>query len=257
MCKHRPETRLTANSKHRLELDPEVVSLARSRGILSRLPPHLAAELLDGAQRAQFPRGAHVLSWPNPTSSVVVLRGALRVYLADGEGRQVTTRYVRPGDIFGFVMESPIVCHLQALEDSELLMVDPERIYSLARTNPLFAGELLDEMKAAMASALRAIYVRAFGTVRERVVNAILDHASLTGSVEPGRNVLGTQQELALAVGSVREVVAGVLHQLKRDGFIDVRRGSVVILQPEKLAREAAGGPWAEDRPGRTAARGE
>src|SRR5438093_1219402 len=68
---------------------------------------------------------------------------------------------------------------------------------------------------------------------------AIVDRASASGLLAEGRRVLGTQQDLATAVGSVREVVAATLGHLKREGLIDVRRGVVVILDPDRLAREA------------------
>ena len=57
-----------------------------------------------------------------------------------------------------------------------------------------------------------------------------------------GTVVSGTQHELANAAGTVREVVASTLQALKRDGIIDVRRGGIVILDPDRLAREADGG---------------
>jgi CRP-like cAMP-binding protein len=87
--------------------------------------------------------------------------------------------------------------------------------------------------------AQRALYLRAFGTVRQRVAVAIMDRARLGGEVNAGLTVPGTQAELATGAGTVREVVATVLHGFKREGIVDVRRGGVVILAPERLAREA------------------
>jgi hypothetical protein len=40
----------------------------------------------------------------------------------------------------------------------------------------------------------------------------------------------------------VREVVATALQGLKRDGMIAIRRGAVVLLDPERLGREADAG---------------
>ena len=87
----------------------------------------------------------------------------------------------------------------------------------------------------------RALYIRGFGSVRQRVIAAILDRAAVSGGVAPGKGVTGTQHELAIAVGSVREVVASVLQELKREGLVDIHRGRVVILQPDRLSKEANG----------------
>ena len=53
--------------------------------------------------------------------------------------------------------------------------------------------------------------------------------------------VPGTQQELANAVGSVREVVANVLQALKREGLLETRRGAIVIVEPQRLLAEGVG----------------
>jgi len=48
-----------------------------------------------------------------------------------------------------------------------------------------------------------------------------------------------TQQQLADAVGSVREVVARTLRELRMDGLISVGRARITILDPKRLAGEA------------------
>ena len=66
-----------------------------------------------------------------------------------------------------------------------------------------------------------------------------MDRALASDSLANGRKVLGTQQELAVAVGSVREVVASTLGALKHERLIDVHRGVIVIVDAQRLAREA------------------
>jgi len=73
-------------------------------------------------------------------------------------------------------------------------------------------------------------------------VTAILDRAEALGGLTEGQSVPGTQHELANAVGSVREVVANVLQALKREGLVDIRRGGLVILEPDRLIDEATAG---------------
>ena len=104
---------------------------------------------------------------------------------------------------------------------------------------PRFAWALIEELTTVLNSNQRALYIRAFGSVRQRVVNAIVDRALASGGLTAGRKVLGTQHDLAIAVGSVREVVASTLSALKHEGLVDVRRGVIVILDADRLAREA------------------
>ena len=48
-----------------------------------------------------------------------------------------------------------------------------------------------------------------------------------------------SQQDLAHAIGSVREVVTRNLHHLHEEGLIDISRDEVAIRDPVRLAEEA------------------
>jgi CRP/FNR family transcriptional regulator, cyclic AMP receptor protein len=75
--------------------------------------------------------------------------------------------------------------------------------------------------------------------VREpRVERHLLD---LAAQPRPRREAVAeivvpiTQQELADAVGTVREVVVRVLGELRRDGVVRTERNCIVILDPARL----------------------
>jgi CRP-like cAMP-binding protein len=52
-----------------------------------------------------------------------------------------------------------------------------------------------------------------------------------------------TQQELADAVGSVREVVVRVLRDLRQDGIVRTQRDRIVLLDPARLIQEQGWNP--------------
>jgi CRP/FNR family transcriptional regulator len=89
------------------------------------------------------------------------------------------------------------------------------------------------------ATALTAeIGGSAFSTVRQRVARHLLDLATqrqqgaeLTAQV--------SQQELADAVGTVREVVVRTLRELRHEGVLETRRGGIGVLAPQRLLAEA------------------
>jgi len=217
---------------------------ARGRGLLSRLPEELVTAVVTVGQRVQYPPGTLALRWDESPKTGIVLRGTLRAFIALPDGGQVTTRYLRAGDVTGvFAPRQPHLARgVQALESCEMLFIDAARVKELSMTKPLFAWEMIEELTTVLNSTHKAMYVRAYGSLRQRVVTAILDRAEALGGVTAGQSVPGTQHELANAVGSVREVVANVLQALKREGLIDIRRGGLVILEPDRLIDEATAG---------------
>src|SRR5260370_12338567 len=220
---------------------PEWLRPARSTGLLSRLPDVVVRGVADGAPRVEVPSGTVAVGWDEASVAWILLRGSRRGFLASPQGNQVTTRCLKPGDTIGLLADHRLVLArgVQVLEPSEVLVVSEERIRELAMVQPVFAWALIEELAWMVGAMHRDLHVRGFGSVRQRVISAILDRAAVSGSVVPGMSVTGTQHELAIAVGSVREVVASVLQELKREGLIDIHRGRVVILLPERLARES------------------
>lgn len=221
---------------------PDWLAAACRHGLLSRLPLATVNDLVAMGHRVEYPRGAVILRWDDSSSTLIVIRGVLREFLADTEGRQITTRYLQPGDSVGLAPEfrPPVSRGLHVLEQCEVLVVSQRGITELSSTDIAFAAAVIDELSANLSSALASFYRRVFGTVRQRVIGAMLERASLTGGVTSGRRLPGTQHDLAMAVGSVREVVAAVLQELKREGMIEVRRGEVILLEPERLALDAS-----------------
>ena len=83
--------------------------------------------------------------------------------------------------------------------------------------------------------------VNAFGSVRQRVAAHLLDLAS--DRQRPGGRLVArvSQQKLADAAGSVREVVARALRDLRAAGIVATAADSIVILDPARLYAESGG----------------
>jgi CRP/FNR family transcriptional regulator len=131
---------------------------------------------------------------------------------------------------------------METLVPTELLYLDVTRVADIARTDARVAFGMLTESNRVLELTHRSYSIRVFGSLRVRVANAILERATTCGRVSAGTVVEGTQHELAIAAGTVREVVAAALRDLKRDGIVATRRGAIVIIDPERLASEADGG---------------
>jgi CRP/FNR family transcriptional regulator, cyclic AMP receptor protein len=222
---------------------PEWLRVARGYGFLARLPDGLVLELVSGGQRVEYPAGGVGLRWDEQPKAAIVLRGSARAFLAYPDGNQVTTRYLRPGDMSGvFADRQPKIARgIQALEPCELLIIESGRLKQLSLAHSAIAWALVEELTSVLNMTQRSLYVRAFASVRQRVAMAIMDRARLAGEVVAGQTITGTQSELATAAGTVREVVATALQGFKRESLVDVRRGVVVILDPARLEHEANG----------------
>jgi CRP/FNR family transcriptional regulator len=133
----------------------------------------------------------------------------------------------------------PVNVAVQALAPSSLFRIDARTFTQAARQDARVAWAVAEELNRRLYDTLQQAAINAFGSVRQRVAAHLLDLAS-TQQRPQGRLVAQvSQQELADAVGSVREVVARVLRDLRLAGLVATAPDSVLIVDPARLHRES------------------
>jgi CRP/FNR family transcriptional regulator len=219
------------------------VDAALARSFLAELPAELVGELLAQGERADYPAGTTVYRAGDDPQAALVVRGLIRVYLSSPGGRQVTVRYARPGDVLGIavLVGGPASTGVQMVEPSSVFRISARVLTAAARRDPRVTWAIAEELNRRLYEVLEQTGVNAFGSVRQRVAAHLLDLAS--GRQHPrGRLVARvSQQELAEAAGSVREVVARVLRDLRAAGIVATAADSIVIIDPARLYAESVG----------------
>jgi CRP/FNR family transcriptional regulator len=157
------------------------------------------------------------------------------------EGRQVTVRYARPADVLGIavLVGGPASVGVQALAPSSLFRISARTLLAAARRDPRVAWAIAEELNRRLYENLQQTAASAFGSVKQRLAAHLLDIAS--AQQEPGSRLAAhvSQQELADAVGSVREVVARVLRDLRVAGIVATSSDRVLILDAARLHGES------------------
>jgi CRP/FNR family transcriptional regulator len=156
----------------------------------------------------------------------------------------MTVRYCHPGALIGamslFAPEFAMPGTTQALLDTELLKLSPGVVIRLAEREVRVARAFLSELSERAWSFIHEIPGSVFATVRQRVARHLLDLASEGGPDRVGAELMVavTQQELADAVGTVREVVVRVLRELRQEGVVRTERDRIAIIDPGRLIHE-------------------
>jgi CRP/FNR family transcriptional regulator len=212
-----------------------------ARSFLGGLPRELLEELLAGGDRADYPLGTTIYRDGDAPRALLVLRGLLRVSMTSPEGRQVTVRYARPGDVLGIavVVGGPADVSVQTLDDVSLFRIDRRTLTAAAKRDARVSWALAEELNRRLYETLQQTAVNAFGSVRQRVAGHLLDLAS--AQQRPGAELVArvTQQELSEAVGSSREVVARVLRDLRLEGLVATGSERIRVLDPAALQEQS------------------
>ena len=153
---------------------------ALARSFLADLPAELVGRLRTEGERADYPAGTMVYRAGADPQAALVIDGLVRVYLASAEGRQVTVRYARPGDVLGIavLVGGPASVGVQTVAPSSLFRIRARTLTGAARRDPRVAWAIAEELNRRLYDTLEQTAVNAFGTVKQRVAAHLLDLAS-------------------------------------------------------------------------------
>jgi CRP/FNR family transcriptional regulator, anaerobic regulatory protein len=188
-------------------------------------------------QLLQAPAGATLFQQDTPCGGFpLVLAGEVQVARGAPGGRQLELYRVSPGELcvvstsclFGSV---PLSAHGQTRQPTELLLLSPNGFHRWCSHEPfrrfvfgIFADRLADLMELAEAVA--------FQRLDQRLAGALLGH---------GPVVHATHQQIADALGTVREIVTRLLRRFEREGLVRCGREQIELLAVERLRELAAG----------------
>lgn len=213
------------------------VAAAMAGSFLGELSSELAGQLQAVGDRTVYPAGSTIYREGSSPRTLLVVRGLLRVYMSSPEGRQVTVRYARERDVLGIavLVGGPADVCVQTLAESTLFRIDSATLMAAARADARVAWALAEELNRRLYETLRQTAINAFGSVRQRVAAHLLDLASAQQRPQGRLVARVSQQELADAVGSVREVVARVLRDLRLAGLVVTSPDSIHVLDATGL----------------------
>ncbi|HSJ21836.1 MAG TPA: Crp/Fnr family transcriptional regulator [Nocardioidaceae bacterium] len=210
---------------------------AAAAGPLARLPAEALTRLLDGLTVVRVAAGGVFYRPGERVGLHLVADGLVRVSLASEEGRQVTVRYARTGDVLGVPVtvagSAPVSA--QAVTDATVVATRPGVLPQLGRRDPRVAMWMAEELAVRVDGLLHELAMNTFWPVRRRLARHLLDLA-VDAQVSEDLLVRASHQELADHTGTVREVVARTLASLRADGVIATDAQGIHLLDPHALA---------------------
>lgn len=159
----------------------------------------------------------------------LVLTGRLRVYTLSAAGDKASLYVIPPGESCPLAMnamltQKPHQAWVQAETKTVKLFFIPARVfrdlYEHEQAVREFALTVLSSHVSTLMTALEGMSLLSVG---ERLENHLRQCADERGEV------VATHQEIALALGTAREVVSRKLRVLDRAGLIKTRRGRITV----------------------------
>jgi len=224
-----------------MKVQRAAVANALSQSRLARLPADVTAALIEEALLVDVPAGGVPIRQGHDAWAGLLVSGLLRAFHTTVDGRQVTVRYARTGELLAIstlYVPRAGALGIQAVTACRILMMRPATARSIAERDPRVANLFAEEIAHRLLMFLNELAGNTFGTMRQRVVRHLLDIAAGASGQRVPLVARLTQQALADDVGSVREVVVRLLRELRDEGLIRTGRDEIEILDADRLHEE-------------------
>ena len=202
--------------------------------------------LLEHMPVIEFPRGQVIYAEGDKGDCLyIVIAGKVKIRRRSADGREILLGLIGPSDVFGAVsmFDSGIrTADASAITDVRTMALDRMALRYLVTHNPEIAEVLLRVFSRRLRLTDNALATLISTDGPGRLAQQLLQLAQRFGKHEgDGLRVTHdlTQQEIAQLIGSSRETVNKALANFADRGWIRVDGRSVLIRQPERLARRA------------------
>lgn len=204
-----------------------------------------AAPLTALAQRStphHYAPGEVLFDEGDPCAGVfVIVAGVVRIFKMSAAGRELMLHQDQAPTT---VAEVPLVdggpypASVRAVTEVEALFLDRQAFLNVCRQHPEVALESLAVFGRRLRNLVSLLEAVTFGGVRQRLARMLLDQSGCTTA--RGRcKVTSTHQDLAQALGTVREVISRNLSRFQAEGLVRLKPRTIDLLNPEGLRREA------------------
>ena len=203
-------------------------------------------EKLSDAEKNQIEQSVYVERYPKGMlmhrtedsckGLMTVLSGQLRTYILSEEGREVTLFRVNADEVC--VLSASCLMDtitfdvlIEATEDTEVLVLPASILNQAVEQNPYTELFLYKSATEKFSDVMWTMQQILFLKIDQRVAQFLWDEMvqknSMTLSI--------THDEIARYIGSAREVVTKVLKYMVKEGALELKRGTITVLDKDML----------------------
>jgi CRP/FNR family transcriptional regulator len=221
------------------------VGALKKAALFADLSEKELAFLADRAVPHRFQAGQVIFTEGQPCQGLFVVEsGAVKIFKTSAGGREQVLAIEGAG---GSVAELPVFdggdypASASALNEATLIFVSKRDFQALCLEHPQVALKVLKVVGARLRRLVGIIEELSFTTVRHRLAALLLRLAERRGK-RSARGVeftlLGSNQEIATHIGTVRELVSRNLSRLQAEGLIKLEGKTITIPNLETLRAE-------------------
>jgi CRP-like cAMP-binding protein len=213
--------------------------LARIRHFDS-LPPEVQERIAASAVPCHFNAGQVIYVEGEPAESIYILEtGWVKATRMKREGREQAMMFLRPVEIFGDIAVFTGTTYpgtVVALESVEAWSIPAKVILDLIQRHTELAMAIIRRLSERVLHYVGLVEDLSLRSVESRLASTLLRNAEpQDGRLVVPRREWTTFDEMAVRLGTVRDVLSRALKTLEAEGLLRVEKQVIVLLDPQGL----------------------
>ncbi|MBX3052222.1 MAG: Crp/Fnr family transcriptional regulator [Caldilineaceae bacterium] len=218
-----------------------VAALLQKVSLLQGIPDAALQQLVASAVRRSLSAGTILFMEGDPVVGFYLIEsGQVKISRLSQDGREHILLILNEGDTFNEVAAldgDPNPATATAHTDATVHCILRAELRKIVYENPDLAWAMIESISRRARHLVGMVQDLSMRSVKGRLANLLLDQAEADEADAVARML--TQEEMASRLGTVREMVGRALRSLATDGIIEFDRHRIVILDVERLRKEA------------------
>jgi len=168
-----------------------------------------------------------------PSRLYYVRKGKVITCKSNEDGKELVVGLYNEGDFLGHIalLEGTVYKETaRAIEDAELALIPKEDFEELMNSNLNIARKFITMLAKNVTEQEERLLKLAYNSLRKKVADALITlHKKYQSTIDIGR------ENLASIAGTATESMIRTLGDFKNEKLIDIKDGSIVILNEKKL----------------------
>jgi CRP/FNR family transcriptional regulator len=204
------------------------------------LPDEIQQVIAASALSRHFDAGQVIYVEGEPAESIYILEaGWVKATRMTREGREQAMMFLRPVEVFGDIAVLTGTTYpgtVVALEDVEVWVIPARTLLDLIPRSPEFAMAVIRHLGERVLHYISLVEDLSLRSVEARLANTLLRYAELhDGQLLVPRREWTTFDEMAVRLGTVRDVLSRALKTLEAENLLRVEKQAIVLLDPKGL----------------------
>jgi CRP-like cAMP-binding protein len=203
--------------------------------IFRDLPPEQITMIEHATVMRTISKGQVIYSQEDRAEALFLLkRGRVNLYRLTPGGKRLELATIGPKAFFGempLLGESLRHAFAEAAEESLLCVMSRADVERLIREQPQVALRMIEVLGKRLALTEARLEELAYRSAPARIASVLLR----LSADRVGAEVPVTHQEIGDMIGALRETVTKILDEFQAEGLVELRRGRVLVRDPERL----------------------